>query len=156
LGHNLSRPIGPAVRRAAEPRTVGRQELNTTLLVIGTLAIPSILMMGRIALLNTFATWRLISTIAVVVALSGAALFLVNRLPAPEAIAMAAPMYHLLLFRAFHAAFVRWAGREPRDTSLQWGPGLGSDRLFSFSFYMVAIFSVFAAIGPMIWESSSP
>jgi hypothetical protein len=129
---------------------------RTTIVVAGTMAVPLILLMGWIRVLNNRDSWRLLLAASVVVA-GGAVLLLWQGLMGrPEAIALAGPLYHVLLFRLGYLFFVHRLGREPVNVSHVWGGGLAPDRLFAFSFTMVAIFSVFAVVGPLIWGSQSP
>ena len=126
---------------------------GTTILVGGTIAVPSILMMGWVRILNSFDSWRLLFAASVVVVAIAGWLLSHGRLATPEAIALAAPLYHLLLFRAAYSLFLRRMGREPENVSLVWTRGLAADRIFAFSYPMVSVFSVFAVIGHLIWAT---
>jgi len=49
------------------------------------------------------------------------------------AVALASPLLHVLAFRRAYSLFLRVVHREPRDTFLNWKPGLAADRMFAMT-----------------------
>lgn len=52
--------------------------------------------------------------------------------------ALLAPLVCLGFYRTLRRIFVRYVGREPRDTYMDWTPGLAVHRLFNVVFFMGA------------------
>lgn len=57
----------------------------------------------------------------------------------PGSGALLAPLPALLLFRFFRRWFVKWFGREPRDTFLNWNTGMLEDRIFNVVYWALGV-----------------
>ena len=111
-------------------------------------------MLWLIHMLNDFRSWLFLVSVASLLAVAGIALFGMARVGAPYAIALAAPLYQLLLFRLGHAVFFRFCGRDPVDVAYSSQPGLVPDRVFAISYFLLSVFSVLGVIAPLIWGTS--
>jgi len=62
--------------------------------------------------------------------------------------ALLAPLVSLGLFRLCRRVFLKRFNREPKDTYLNWDPGLGPDRIFNIVFFSIAfLILMLATIG---------
>lgn len=63
--------------------------------------------------------------------------------------ALLAPLLCLAFYRTLRRIFVRYVGREPRDTYMDWTPGLAVHRLFNIVFFMGAFWIVIGLMALM-------
>lgn len=123
-------------------------KLNSTLIIVAAiLFIPGIIQMGWIHVLNNRRSWSLLTLIACLLAAMSLVLYLQRLVGLPIALALAAPIYHLLLFRLFYRLFVQRQHRDPKNCALVWTSGLAIDRFFSITYLLVASLSATCAIG---------
>ena len=62
--------------------------------------------------------------------------------------ALLAPLMSLGLYRLLCSLFVTYAKHEPRDTYMDWTPGMAADRLFNIVYFTAAfVLTMLSAIG---------
>ena len=62
--------------------------------------------------------------------------------------ALLAPLVSLGLFSLCRRVFLKRFNREPKDTYLNWSPGLGPDRIFNIVFFSIAfLILILATVG---------
>jgi O-antigen/teichoic acid export membrane protein len=96
----------------------------------------------KLNLLNEEQSFRLILVISVVLFLAGLVLHFTEFGRHSASGALLNPIVSLGLFRLCRRIFLRRLKREPRDTFLDWSPGMGADQLFNV---------VYFALGILLW-----
>jgi hypothetical protein len=79
-------------------------------------------------------SFRVILAVAVVLFLVGVALHFTRAGMNIKSAALVDPLISLGLFRRYRRLFIRRYTREPRDTFLDWTPGMSADRAFNIAF----------------------
>jgi hypothetical protein len=105
-------------------------------------------------MLNDVRRWKALIALASVLAAIGISRSVVGGLGVVGIAASMTPLCQLLLFRFEYSLFVSHYGREPIDVAMVWQRGLASDRWFSISYYLLAIFLPAAIIGSQIWGTA--
>lgn len=65
-------------------------------------------------------------------------------------VALLAPLLSLGLYRICQRLFLSRVRHEPKDTYLNWAPGLAADRLFNIIYFGSAIWIELLAMGGMM------
>ena len=86
--------------------------------------------------------FQLILIISVVLCLAGLILHFTEVGRSSTSGALFNPIVSLGLFRLCRRIFLRRLKREPRDTFLDWSPGMAADRLFNIVYFV---------IGSLLW-----
>ena len=100
-------------------------------LAIWTLIIrPELLRGGKVG--------RVLLAVSVVLFLVGITLHFTSTARDSASGALLSPLPSIGLFRICRNVFLKLFGREPRDTYLNWQPGLGPDRVFNIVYFSLA------------------
>ncbi len=83
-------------------------------------------------------TFLIILVVSIVLAIAGIVLHFTEGDPDSSNGALLAPLLSLGLYHLLRSFFFRWFKHEPRDTYLNWSPGLGADRIFNIIFFIGA------------------
>jgi hypothetical protein len=94
----------------------------------------------RMDLLIHEKSFRLILGVSVALFFIGLILHFTNATRYSASGALLTPLLSLVLFRLCRKTFLRLYKHEPRDTLLNWEPGLGADRLFNIVYFVLALF----------------
>lgn len=127
---------------------------NELILAACIFSVPALLMLGVIRVLNDGRSWRVLIWAASLLAATGISLFMSSRMGAEGAVAAAAPLYQLLLFRLGYTVFVRHCRREPIDVAMVWQTGLALDRVFSISYFLLSVFVPLAIVSSLTWGTA--
>ena len=84
-------------------------------------------------------TFRPILAICSALFLGSIAVYAMSATPPPGIGALLCPLLSLLVYRLCRKVFLARVGHEPRDTYLNWAPGLGPDRVFNIIFVALTL-----------------
>lgn len=83
-------------------------------------------------------TFRIILVISIALFLTGLVHYFTAAGRYPGSGALLSPLLSLGVFRLFRSIFLMRLKREPRDTWLNWGEGMGADRVFNIMYFVLA------------------
>jgi hypothetical protein len=85
-------------------------------------------------------SFRLISGVSALLFVAGLALHFSAAWRDSDCGALLVPLIALGFYRLCRKIFLRLFEREPRDTYLDWSPGMGADRLFNIVYFVFGWF----------------
>lgn len=91
-------------------------------------------------------SFRVIMAISIILFAAGWLLHFTETGRAAPSGALLAPLLSLGLYRILRKIFVRRFQREPRDTYMNWSPGLAWDRLFNMLYFAGSAWLLLSAL----------
>jgi len=88
--------------------------------------------------LDNKSSWLILVKISSVVAIVGIILTVFYLGKHNMFIALIVPLYSISIYRPLSLYFVKKTNKQPKDTAMDWRPGLFPDRLFNISYILVS------------------
>ncbi|MCI0660734.1 MAG: hypothetical protein L0220_06645 [Acidobacteria bacterium] len=129
--------------------TVDHNDMNYLYIVVGGFVIYTALMKRE--LLTQKESFRIILLLSIIMFLVGlvdVTFYLVGRERYFVSGFLFCPLITLAQYRLSHRMFLKYVGREPKDTTFIWsGKNLGKDRLFNVLYFVTAFWLVILVAG---------
>jgi hypothetical protein len=84
-------------------------------------------------------SFKLLLSISIILFLVGLVLHFIERGKYSASGALLSPLMSLGLYRLCRRLFLKSLGREPKDTFMDWTPGMAEDRFFNVVYFTVAL-----------------
>ena len=95
-------------------------------------------------------SFRIILAISAALFVAGFVIHSIGTDPGSACGALITPLLSLGLYRFCRRLFLWWVGHEPKDTYLNWAPGLGADRIFNIVYFGSVVWILLLTAGGMM------
>jgi hypothetical protein len=95
-------------------------------------------------------SFRIVLVSSIALFLEALLIHFVEKDPNSSSGALLVPLLSLGLYRLCYRFFFRWFKHDPRDTYLNWSPGLAADRVFNIVYFGISTSLVLLAVAVMM------